>query len=50
MGAGAGAGETIIPGSRVGISSELRSSELRSLPDPFPFSAGETFSHIASIY
>jgi hypothetical protein len=44
-GAGAGAGETIIPDSRVGISSELR-----SLPDLFPFSAGETFSHIASIY
>jgi hypothetical protein len=48
-GVGSGAGETVILASSIGISSELRSSELRSLPDPFLFFTGETFSYIASI-
>jgi hypothetical protein len=43
LGVGSGVGETVIPGPRVG-----RSSELRSSPDQF--SKGVTFSHRASIY
>jgi hypothetical protein len=42
-GTGSGVGETIIPGYRVG-----RSSEIRSSPDQF--SIGVTFSYKASIY
>jgi hypothetical protein len=44
-GVGSGVRETVILASSIGILSELR-----LLPDPFPFSIGETFSHIASIY
>jgi len=46
-GIGSGAGETVILASSVGISSELKSSEFRSSPDPF--FEGVTFSHRASI-
>jgi hypothetical protein len=44
---GSGVGETVILASSVGISSELKSSEFRSSPDPF--FEGVTFSHRASI-
>jgi hypothetical protein len=42
-GVGSEVGETVIPGPRVGRSSELRSSS------PDQFSEGATFSHRASI-
>jgi len=46
---GSGAGETVILASSVGISSsELKSSEFRSSPDPF--FEGVTFSHRPLIY
>jgi hypothetical protein len=44
---GSGAGETVILASSIGISSELKSSDNRSSPDPF--FKGVTFSHRASI-
>jgi hypothetical protein len=47
-GAGVGAGETVILASSIGILSELKSSEFRSLPDLF--FEGATFSYRASIY